>query len=149
MGAVFNLTRLVDAWVAHDRWCLSLSPPEGSKDRSKRLPFNAGGDVTARRDAAVKDAAEALSVDPNTLMACIQAERRVDPGADVAGAIERVIDGLAYETTSCPVCGVEMPNYAVYRDFHDERCGSRVAETVDPRVVETVELLIEQREGEL
>jgi hypothetical protein len=90
---------------------------------------------------ALAEAADVLGVQSSTLSALIQAERRTDPGADAAGAIGRVIDGLAFVTTTCVDCGVEMPDYLIYVEYHAEHCPERkfVAPPIDPRMVEAIE----------
>lgn len=118
MSGVFDPARLVRAWELWDE-----------------RPGN--DDLTKRMVDAVYDAAATLGVSPSTLTACIQAERRADPGHDVAGAVGRVLAGLSFEVVACGTCGVEMPNYQIYRDFHAEHCPeigpqrSREVETVE------------------
>jgi hypothetical protein len=138
--SAFDATRLVRAWELHDRWAVAVSD-HCRKDKRNRIPNNGGVDVTARLGEAVEEAAGVLGVHAATLSALIQAERRTDPGSDVAGAIARVIDGLALSVTGCSDCGVQMPNYAIYRDYHAEHCPERkyVAPPIDPRMVEAIE----------
>ena len=137
MSTVFDPAALVCAWEAHDRWCLSLTPPEGSRKRSY-LPTNGGVEVTEQLRSEQKRAAGALGVDVDTFVLSVLAERRADPGPDVAGAIERVLAaGFDLTVETCKDCGRDVPAYEIYQQFHKEHCPE-----VGPqrRPVEDVEL---------
>lgn len=118
----FDVSALVKAWESHDRFCYSLTPPDESSRKTRRLPSNGGVDVTNRLLEEQHKAAEALGIDTVTLVAIVMAERIADPGPDVAGAIARAIEGLAFTTEECPRCGIEIPAYKIYEDFHAEHC---------------------------
>jgi len=119
---VFDASALVAAWEAHDRFCASLTPEPGQ--RKKHLPSNGGVDVTNRLLDAQHVAAEALGISTDTLVAIVMAERRTDPGPDVAGAIARAVKGLTLTVEACKTCGVEIPAYAIYEEYHAEHCPS-------------------------
>jgi hypothetical protein len=122
----FDPGPLVAAWLAHDAWCLSLTPKSkggtGSEHR-RTLPFNAGIDVTERLRVAQAEAADALGVDVETLVASVLAERKCDPGPDIAGAVTRVVvAGFDFTVDACKQCGRDIPAYQIYQDFHAEHC---------------------------
>ena len=121
-ATVFDASALVAAWEAHDRFCASLTPEPGH--RKKHLPSNGGVDVTNRLLDAQHAAAAALGIDTVTLIAIVMAERRTDPGPDVAGAIARAVKGLTLTVEACKTCGVEIPAYAIYEEYHAEHCPS-------------------------
>lgn len=146
MSTVFDPSALVKAWEAHDRWALAVSD-HCRRDKRNRIPNNAGAEVTARLADEQEKAAETLGVSVQTLVAIVQAERRTDPGVDVAGAVARALDGLSFVSTTCGACGMEMPDYLVYTEYHaEQRCRARkfVAAPIDPRMVEAIEGLTER-----
>ena len=137
----FDASALVKAWEAHDRFCYSLTPPDESSRKTRRLPYNGGVDTTNRLLEEQHKAAAALGIDTVTLVAIVMAERRADPGPDVAGAIARVVAGLTLSTQHCSRCGVEMPNYQIYRDFHAEHCPEIGPQRAEPIKVEIVDMI--------
>lgn len=147
--SVFDATRLVRALELHDRWALAVSD-HCRKDKRNRIPSNAGVDVTARLVDAVDEAAGQLNVSSVTLMACIQAERRTDPGVDIAGAVNRVIAGFDYVETTCKACGHTMPDYLIYTQYHAEHCpniGPHRTERIEGRIVEVVDALARRHDA--